>query len=299
VTAGSLEQQLAELTAAGDRVGCLQLLRGAELALPISAAAAAGQEPPAWATTQGPDRTWLLAFTSVEAMQAASGGAATHARVLSLAELAAGWPDPRWGLAVDPGRPTPFFLEAGTVARLAAPTLVEDRSREPGTLPALVQKPISADELFDLVTEERTRVSGYVHNQLDAGHLATPRALLEGAGLADRADELLTEEGSVLVLRWPVLDPEVYRTPLGGVDEESRDAVAGWVVEEPPFRGTGFTAAVDQAVREYRVHGALLPHGAEVWELGADGSERCRARLDADRGRWLWAVRADGGGAAA
>jgi len=286
-----LEDAVAALTAAGDRAGCLQLLRGAELALPISEAAAEGREPPAWATAPGPDRTWLLAYTSVEAMTAASGGAVTRARVLSFAELAAGWPDPRWGLAVDAGRPTPLFLESGAVARLAAPTLVEDRLREPGTLPPLVQLPISTDELFELITSSGGRVSGYVHNLQDAGHLSTPAALLDALGQADRAAELVGEDGALLVLRWPVLEPELYRTPHGGTDEERRDAVGGWVVEEAPFPGLGFVPNPDSVIREYRVHGVVLPHGAEVWEMAPDGGERRRARWDADTGRWLWAVR--------
>lgn len=291
--ARTLEEQLAALSAAGDRVSCLQLLRGAELALPITEAAAEGREPPAWATVPGPDRTWVLAFTSVEAMVEATGGAATRARVLGFAELAAGWPDPRWGLAVDPGRPTPFALESGALARLAAPTLVEDRLREPGTLPTLVQQPISADELLELVSARSGRVSGYVHNLHDAAHLGTPAALLRAVGLGDRAGELVAGDGTLLVLRWPVLEPESHRTPLGGTDDERRDAVGGWVVEEEPFVGLGFTADVDSLVREYRVHGLLLPHGAEVWEMAPDGSERRRARWDGDNGRWLWAVRVD------
>ncbi|WP_082556504.1 SseB family protein [Modestobacter sp. Leaf380] len=289
----TLEEQLGELWAAGDRVSCLQLLRGAELALPVTEAAAEGREPAAWATVAGPDRTWVLAFTSVEAMVEATGGAATRARVLGFAELAAGWPDPRWGLAVDPGRRTPFSLESGALARLAAPTLVEDRLREPDTLPTLVQRPISADELFELINTRSGRVSGYVHNLHDAAHLSTPEALLGAVGLRDRAGELLAEDGTLLVLRWPVLEPEAHRTPLGGTDDERRDAVGGWVVEEEPFTGLGFTADVDSLVREYRVHGLLLPHAAEVWEMAPDGTERRRAQWDGDAGRWLWAVRVD------
>jgi hypothetical protein len=218
--------------------------------------------------------------------------------VLSFAELAAGWPDPRWGLAIDAGRPTPFFLESGTVARLAAPTLVEDRLREPDTLPPLVQQPITPDELFELISAAAGRVSGYVHHLHDAAHLSTPTALLDAVGLAGRSDELLADDGTLLVLRWPVLEPELYRTPLGGTDDERRDAVHGWVVEEEPFPGTGFVPVVDSVIREYRVHGVLLPHGAEVWEMAPDGGERRRARWDGDTGRWLWAVRVAPGDAA-
>ncbi len=67
----------------------------------------------------------------------------------------------------------------------------------------------------------------------------------------------------------------------------SRDAVADWVVEEPPFVGLGFTPDPDSVVREYRVSGVELPHGAEVWELDDDGAEHRRAVLDGDVRAWV------------
>jgi hypothetical protein len=80
---------------------------------------------------------------------------------------------------------------------------------------------------------------------------------------------------------------DLYRTPYGGIDEESRDAVAGWVVEEPPFVGMGLVPNVDQVIREYRIHGVGLPHGAEIWELTVAGTEHRRAIYHGDLRRWL------------
>ncbi|MFF4623595.1 SseB family protein [Nonomuraea jabiensis] len=262
---------------------CLSLLRDADLALPITAAAAAGTEAPAWATTADAERTWLLAYTSVEAMRLATGGVATHCRVLSLVELAAGWPDPRWGLAVNPGLTAAFMLESGTVARLAVPTLAQDLMLDPGSGVPAVQKLLSPAAVHDLLTGGEPRVSGYCHHALDVSHIATPVVLAEALGQPD----LLTENGSLNILRWRPVDLADYRTPYGGTDEEGRAAVAGWVVEEPPFVGMGLVPNVDQVIREYKVYGVGLPHGAEIWELTSGGKEYRRAIYHGDLGRWL------------
>ncbi len=69
-------------------------------------------------------------------------------------------------------------------------------------------------------------------------------------------------------------------------------ALVGWVVEEPPFAGMGFGRNPDQVVREYKVDGVGLPHGAELWELRADGTEHRRVVLDGDRSARWWSYRA-------
>ncbi|MFG6197060.1 SseB family protein [Nonomuraea sp. JJY05] len=262
---------------------CLSLLRDADLALPITAAAAAGTEAPAWATAADAERTWLLAYTSVEAMRLATGGVATHCRVLSLVELAAGWPDPRWGLAINPGLTAAFLLESGTVARLAVPTLLQDLTLDPASGVPAVQKLLSPAALHDLLTGGEPRVSGYCHHALDVSHIATPVVLAEALGQPD----LLTENGSLNILRWRPVGLAGYRTPYGGTDEERRAAVAGWVVEEPPFVGMGLVPNVDHVIREYKVYGVGLPHGAEIWELTSRGTEHRRAIYHGDLGRWL------------
>ncbi|AQZ62874.1 unnamed protein product [[Actinomadura] parvosata subsp. kistnae] len=281
--AGPFEERLWAAHEEGRQALCLSLLREADLALPISAAAAAGLEPPAWATADGDGRTWLLAFTSVEAMTLASGGAATHCRVASLTELAAGWPDLRWGLAVNPGLRVSFLLEPGTVARLAVPTMVQDLKIAPGSGVPVVQKLIAAADLPELLSASEPRVSGYCHHALDVSHIATPAVL--AAVLNQR--ELLTESGSLNILRWRPVGLELYRTPYGGADEEGRAAVAGWVVEEPPFVGMGLVPSVDNIIREYKVYGVGLPHGAEIWELTIEGTEHRRAMYHGDLRRWL------------
>ncbi|WP_043635272.1 SseB family protein [Nonomuraea candida] len=266
----------------GNLALCLGLLREADLALPITAEAAQSGRA-AWATVADAERTWLPAYTSVEAMRLATGGAATHCRVVSMVELAAGWPDLTWGLAVNAGLRVSFPLEPGTVARLAVPTLAQDLQLAPESGVPVVQKLLSPADLDDLLVDRDPRVSGYCHHALDVSHIATPAVLAAALGRPD----LLTESGSLNILRWRPVGPGLYRTPYGGTDEAGRRAVAGWVVEEPPFVGMGLVPSVDNVIREYKVYGVGLPHGAEIWELTIAGTEHRRALYHGDLRRWL------------
>ncbi|MFI9550162.1 SseB family protein [Nonomuraea endophytica] len=277
------EKRLQEAHDREDLTACLTLLRYADFACPVAAAAARGDEPIAWPTVVGADRTWLAVYTSEEAMREATGDAVRHYRILSLVELAAGWPDPHWGLAVNPGLRPSFLLEPGTVARLAVPTLEQDLAAEPDSGLPIVQKLLQVAQLQELLEGERTRISGYCHHALDVAHIATPSVLAD----ALLQEDALTAEGAVNLLRWPAIGLELYRTPYGGTDENSRAAVAGWVVEEPPFAGMGLVPNASQTIREYKIEGVGLPHGAEIVELAADGEERTHARYDADQGRFL------------
>jgi hypothetical protein len=284
--AGPVAPPLAAALAAGDVAGALALLRTAQLVLPLTAEAAAGTTRPAWATTTAADRTWVLAATSMDALRTVTRGLATHGRLTSLPELAAGWPDPAWGLAVDPGLPTEVLLEPGTLARLAAPSLLDDVLADPAVPTPLVQQLLDADALGALLAGGEVRVSGYVHQLMDVAHVATPAVLVRALGRGADLDRHLDPAGSVWLLRWPAVGPELYRSPYGGTDDAGRDAVAGWVVEEPPFVGLGFAPDPDGVVREYRVEGVELPHGAQVWELDDAGDEHRRAVLDGDRRVW-------------
>lgn len=279
------EERLRREHSQGDLTACLTLLRFADFACPVSDAAARGEEQVAWPTVTGADRVWVAVYTSAEAMREATGDAAGHFRVLSLVELAAGWPDLRWGLAVNPGLEPSFLLEPGTLARLAVPTLEQDLAAEPDSGVPIVQKLLTVAQIQELLDGERPLVSGYCHHALDVAHIATPSVLAEALLM----EEALTAEGAVNLLRWPAIGLRLYRTPYGGTDDKGRAAVAGWVIEEPPFTGMGLVPNASQTIREYKVAGVGLPHGAEIVELAADGQERARARYDADHGRWLMA----------
>ncbi|MBA3339107.1 MAG: SseB family protein [Geodermatophilaceae bacterium] len=288
--ANSFEEQLLAAHVAEDTASCLGLLRMTELALPISAAAAAGEEPPRWATADREDGTWLLAYTSVESMGAGTDGLATHSRLSSLVELAAGWPDLSWGLAVNPGLPLQLLLTSGMIALLAAPTLADEQAAHPGRQPPLVQKVLPHGDLSAMFARRDNRVSGYVQLLADVDHIGSPNVLLDALGRSAEERQLIDDAGSVFLLRWPVIGPELYRNPFGGTTERSRAAVGGWVIEEPPFIGTGFVPNVDQVIREFKVDGIGLPHRSEIIELDIEGVERRRAVWDGDRGTWMLAL---------
>lgn len=285
----SFEEQLLAAHLAEDTVRCFSLLRTTEFALPISAAAAAGEEAPQWATADREDGTWLLAYTSAETMAAGTDGQATHCRITSLVELAAGWPDLSWGLAVNPGLPVQLLLKSGMVALLAAPTLADEQGAQPGRQPPLVQKVLRHADLPSMFASRDNRVSGYVQLLADVDHIGSPNVLLDALGRSAEERELINDAGSVFLLRWPVIGPELYRNPFGGTSGAACAAVGGWVIEEPPFIGMGFVPNVDQVIREFKVDAVGLPHRSEIIELDIEGVERRRAVWDGDRGTWMLA----------
>lgn len=177
----AFEQELLAAHRAEDTARCFELLRTTEFALPITPAAAAGEEPARWATQARPDGNWLLAYTSVESMGAGTDGQATHCRITSLVELAAGWPDLSWVLAINPGLPVQLLLPSGSVARLAAPTLSEEEGGTPGWIPPLVQKILPHRQLSSMFARRDHRVSGYVHLQADVRHMGSPNVLVDVA----------------------------------------------------------------------------------------------------------------------
>ncbi|WP_327092031.1 SseB family protein [Nonomuraea sp. NBC_01738] len=264
---------------AEDMPACLGLLRLADFALPVTLAAAAGDEPLSWGTIQAEGRSWITAYTSAEALESALGEGFTH-RVASMAELAAGWPDARWGLAVNPGLTCHFLLQPALVARLVAPPLEQEMAHEPGI--RVLQKVLAADEIADLLAGDG-RVSGYCASAHDLAHIATPAVLAQTLGRTDA----LTADGSLNLLRWPVVGAQLYPVPFGGEDEAAMAEVRGWVVEEAPFSGMGYLAGPGVLVREYRAEAVDLPFGAEIWELTADGVEHKRAIFDADLVQWV------------
>lgn len=287
---GPFEEQLWTAYQAQNSGTCLSLLRTTELALPISAEAAAGDEPPRWATAPREDRTWMLAYTSVESMVTGTEGQSAHCRIASLVELAAGWPDPQWGLAVNPGLPMQILLEPRTIARVAAPEMNLEHQMSPDQLPPLVQKILPHAEISRMLAEKDHRVSGYVHLLADVKHIGSPNVLLDALGRTAEERDLIDDEGSLFLLRWPAIGPDLYRSPYGGTTDASRAAMDGWVIEEPPFVGTGFVPNIDQVIREFKVDGIGLPHRCEIIELSIQGGEARRAVWDGDRGSWMLAI---------
>lgn len=264
----STEQLLTAAASDPDAVSAaLAALRDADLVVPVPPVT-----PLAWATVTVSGQTWLPAFTSVEAVS--RSGAAEATRPIAFRQLAAFWPDPRWGLAVDPGLPSQFLLDAGAVVRLARD------SAESGVL----QKVVSLDQVTAYLGGESLDISGFAHRMDDADLPESPGALLEALGLPV---SLCDEDGGLYLLRWFAMGSSLYRIPYGGVDEAAAEALSGWVVEPPPFRGTGFVAGPALVIREYKMDGVLPPHGSEIYHLPVDGPEQRIAVFDADHRRWL------------
>ncbi|PZG05786.1 hypothetical protein C1I95_32505, partial [Micromonospora craterilacus] len=96
-----------------------RILSSVELLLPVSAQPVGGQTPVGWGTWTTGGRTHVLAFTSVEAMRTCLGEHAGPSRRTGYAELAAGWPNHEWWLAVNPGLPVEGYLPAWYVSQLS------------------------------------------------------------------------------------------------------------------------------------------------------------------------------------
>ncbi|WP_433150388.1 TY-Chap domain-containing protein [Actinomadura nitritigenes] len=119
----ALEIALAEARERGDQQAYLRLLARATLYLPASGDPTAEHR---FATAQFGDGTFVLAFTSPEAMDRSLQGQAVHHREATLSELSRHWPHPDWQLAIDPGLPSASYLDANA---LFEPVPEEPRAR--------------------------------------------------------------------------------------------------------------------------------------------------------------------------
>ncbi|WP_405092078.1 SseB family protein [Micromonospora sp. NBC_01392] len=99
---------------AQDQQQYFRVLTRVDLVLPIAGGPTAG-----WGTWTSEGRTHVLAFTSVAALRASLGENAGATRLVAYPDLAAGWPNQEWWLAVNPGLPIEGYLPAWYVAQLA------------------------------------------------------------------------------------------------------------------------------------------------------------------------------------
>ncbi|MBW8486430.1 SseB family protein [Actinomadura parmotrematis] len=172
---------------------------------------------------------------------------------------------------------------------------------EPVAQPTIMQKVVPHGHVGWYLEQGYDRVGGFVHPTDDVAELQTPGQLYETLGLLYEDSPFAKDDDGVHVIRWPAYCPGLYRVPFGGPSEEDLAVwgEAGWVVERPPFTGTGFASGSAGSIREYKVDSVRLPYGAEMYHLGADRSERFVAMYDPDRLAWLRpeepAGRAEGG----
>ncbi|TDD63582.1 SseB family protein, partial [Actinomadura rubrisoli] len=155
--------------------------------------------------------------------------------------------------------------------------------------PTIMQKVVPHGHVGWYLEQGYDRVGGFVHPTGDVTELQTPIQLYEALGLLYEDSSFSPADEGVYVIRWPAYCPDLYRVPFGGRDEDEMATwgEAGWVIERPPFLGTGFAPGSAGSIREYKVDSVRLPYGAEMYYLGNDRSERFIAMYDPDRLAWL------------
>ncbi|MDW5327698.1 SseB family protein [Plantactinospora sp. KLBMP9567] len=113
------EAAMRDALRAGDQELYFRILARTDLLLPVSAEALAGRAPMGWGTWTTGGRTHVLAFTSTAALRACLAENAGSTRQAPYPELATGWPNPEWWLAVNPGLPIEGYLPAWFVSQLS------------------------------------------------------------------------------------------------------------------------------------------------------------------------------------
>ena len=115
----SLEPRLADAKERGDHTTYFDLLLTADLVLPATGPAVEDPEATEFPTTVIGGGTYVMVFTSPQAL-VRSGHRPGLYRRTSFAQLALGWPDPAWQLAINPGLPSEVHLDTTAITRLDA-----------------------------------------------------------------------------------------------------------------------------------------------------------------------------------
>ncbi|WP_326561419.1 SseB family protein [Micromonospora sp. NBC_01796] len=315
VPANDVEESL--LTAAGDGSTdtFLSTLLLAKVLLPVSAAAVPGSRPGddgfVWNTERMDGETYVVVFTSPERIADHHPEIPVETISVKFVQMIRKWPDMEWSFAVNPGTPVGAKLpgtqivalanwaaevglgdDTGVIEPTASPVEETPRStyapaqEDPGR-PTMMQKTIAPSQVIYYLERGYDRVSGFVHRAPEVAHLNTPAKLHAALGLGYAGSPFARDADEIYVLRWPAYRPSLYRIPYGGQNEAAMRAMEGWVIERPPFRGNGFAPGESSdVVAEFKVDSARLPHGAELWRIGSDGTEQLIATFDGDAPSW-------------
>ncbi|WP_410810285.1 SseB family protein [Micromonospora sp. 067-2] len=313
--ANTVEEDLLNAAGAGSTDTFLSTLLLARVLLPAAPDSVRGSRPGdpgfVWRTAQLDDETYVVVYTSPERLADHAEGDVDTVGV-KFAQLIRRWPDEDWSFAVNPGTPVGAKLPGEQIVALAnwaaevglgddlevdpeEPLVVAEPAARPRYAPAAVdparptvmQKAIAPSQLAYYLERGYDRVSGFVHRAGELAHLTTPGQLHEALGLSYPDSPFARDAEEIYVLRWPAHRPSLYRIPYGGQNEPAMRAMEGWVIERPPFRGNGFAPGESSdVVAEFKVDSARLPHGAQLWRIGVDGTERVVAVLDTDTVSW-------------
>ncbi|MGC4745331.1 SseB family protein [Micromonospora sp. DT201] len=313
--ANTVEEDLLGAAGAGSTDTFLSTLLLARVLLPAAPDSVPGSRPGdsgfVWRTAELDGETYVVVYTSPERLADHVEGDVDTVRV-KFAQLIRRWPDEDWSFAVNPGTPVGAKLPGEQIVALAnwaaevglgddlevdpeeAPAVAEPTARpryaptavDP-TRPTVMQKAIAPSQLAYYLDRGYDRVSGFVHRAGELAHLTTPAQVHEALGLSYPGSPFTPDADEIYVLRWPAHRPSLYRIPYGGQNEAAMRAMEGWVIERPPFRGNGFAPGESSdVVAEFKVDSARLPHGTQLWRIGADGTERVVAELDTDAVLW-------------
>ncbi|MBM7492057.1 uncharacterized protein YjbI with pentapeptide repeats [Micromonospora luteifusca] len=313
--ANTVEEDLLGAAGAGSTDTFLSTLLLARVLLPAAPDSVRGSRPGdsgfVWRTAQLDGETYVVVYTSPERLADHVEGEVDTVRV-KFAQLIRRWPDEDWSFAVNPGTPVGAKLPGEQIVALAnwaaevglgddlevdpeeAPAVAEPTARPryaPAAVdparPTVMQKAIAPSQLAYYLDRGYDRVSGFVHRAGELAHLTTPAQVHDALGLSYPGSPFARDAEEIYVLRWPAHRPSLYRIPYGGQNEPAMRAMEGWVIERPPFRGNGFAPGESSdVVAEFKVDSARLPHGTQLWRIGADGTERVVAELDTDAVVW-------------
>jgi hypothetical protein len=310
--ANDLETELLEAASSGSPDSFLSLLLLAKVLLPVAEGADSsvrpGEEGFVWRTDKLDDQPYVVVFTSPERL---SEHMDQPVQVLGIrfVQLIRAWPDESLSLALNPGTPVGATLPGTQITKLVSSAAEVGLSDDAGAAsesgggaasrrtaatgratvdqPIPMQKVVAPSQAGWYLERSYDRVSGFVHREQEVAHLRTPAKLVAALGLRYEGSPFEPEAAEIYVLRWLAYRPSLYRIPYGGRTQAAMEAMEGWVIERPPFRGNGF-APSDSAdvIAEFKVDSVRLPHGAQLWRLRADGGSQLVALLDADGPNW-------------
>jgi hypothetical protein len=313
VPANDLETELIEAASSGSPDSFLSLLLLAKVLLPVAEGADSsvrpGEEGFVWHTDKIDDQPYVVVFTSPERL---SEHMDQPVQVLGIrfVQLIRAWPDESLSLAVNPGSPVGATLPGTQITKLVSSAAEVGLSDDAGAAsesgagaasrrrtaatgratvdqPIPMQKVVAPSQVGWYLERSYDRVSGFVHREQEVAHLRTPAKLVAALGLRYEGSPFDPDATEVYVLRWLAYRPSLYRIPYGGRTQAAMEAMEGWVIERPPFRGNGFAPSdSDDVIAEFKVDSVRLPHGAQLWRLRADGGSQLVALLDADGPSW-------------
>jgi hypothetical protein len=310
-----VDEELLDAAARGDTDAFLRVLLSAGVLVPIPDDASPdiipGDAEFRWDAALR-DAATAQVFTSYERLREGTGGA-KYVQA-DFRELITVWPDIDWTMAVNPATRIGATLRGHQVRELsewamrvgpmatapARPPQPQPQPPAPEPVPrhpTIMQKVLPHGHVAWYLDQGYDRIGGYVHPAGDVTDLQTPAQLYQALGLLYADSPFAPHDEGVYVIRWPAYCGDLYRIPFGGQAEADLNVwgEAGWVVEQPPFRGDGFAAGSGGTIREFKVDSVRLPYGAEMYYLGRDRSERFIAVYDPDRLTWLRAEVGSGG----